>query len=505
MAELDAMRLARGSAYVVAQSVVVQIVAAVALAFVARILTQAEMGIVVALNLIVGVAQVLSDLGFGGALTKFVAEYRGKGADYTPISFGAVSVKLLTAGSAAVVCIGGAPLLSGYLLESVEFAYLFQLLSVSLLTSCLTLTVNRLLLGVNRIKEMVILNVVSSIVGKGSAVALLMCGFGLAGFVSGWILGGLAYVALGALIIARNRYVKVHPVGEVMPYLKMLVKFSWPLFVTNVVAFLYSWFDRAILLAYVPLSEVAVYNIALQAFGVLFIIPVALRTILFPYYSEQYGKDENKKIVAGVYGSSRYVALLYTPFALGLMATANPGITLFAGSAYAGGDTVLATLCLFGGLTALSACFGGLLLVLNMTPKVLLINLASVVGSIVMSPFLLPSFGVVGMALVRGVAMIISLTLTVVAVRKRLPIRFDREALWKSWCASIIMFLVVWLIQRINFSPYLLPLYIVVGGAVYVIALRALRTLNKNDIWLVRHLLGRRATLIADIVEKILI
>jgi len=505
MTEVDSARLVRGSAYLVTQSIVNTVIGAVGLAFIARILTQVEMGVTVALALTLGMAQVLSDLGFSGGLTKYVAEYRGKGVDYTFLSFGAVLLKMLTAGSAAALCFLMAPWLSVFLLKSGEYFFLFQLFSVYLLMLCVRTTVNSLLLGVNRIREMAVFNVISMVTRQMSAVGLLLCGFGLVGLVVGWIFGELAYSVLGALIVMKKGYVRIHPIREVLPHLKMLARFSWPLFLTNVVVFLYSWFDQALLLVYVPLSEVAVYTIALQAFGVLAVIPMALGNTLFPYYSEQHGKDESQKIIAGVHGSSRYIALLYTPLALGLMATANHAITLFAGQAYAGGDVILTTLCLFGGLSGLVASFGGLLLVYSMTPTVLLINIASVVGSIVMLPVLLPSFGVMGMAVIKGIAMVISFVLTVIALHKRMPIRFDGEAVWKSWIAAIVMFVAVWFVERMHFSSYLLPLYIVVGGIMYAIALRLLRAVNEDDIELIRNLLGKRATVITDIVEKVLV
>ena len=505
MAEMDSTRLVRGSAYLATQSIVTTLIGAVALAFTVRILTQVEMGVAVVLTLALGLAQVLTDLGFSGGLTKFVAEYRGKGVDYTFMSFGAVLTKALVAGSAAALCVLAAPWLSAFLLKSGEYAFLFQLLSVNLLTFCFRITVNNLLLGVNRIREMAILNVISALIRNTSVVGFLLCGFGLAGLVIGWTLGELAYNILGALIIMKNRYVTVHPIREVVPCLKTLARFSWPLLVTNVVLFLYSWFDQALLLVYVPLSEVAVYNIALQAFGVLSLIPMALSGALFPYYSEQHGKDEQQKIVAGVYGSSRYIALFYTPLALGLMATANPVITLFAGQAYAGGDAILTILCLFGGLSGLAASFGVLLLVYNMTPTVLLTNIASIVGSVVLLPVLLPSLSAMGMAVVKGVAMVISFVLTVIVLQRRMPIKFDREAVWKSWIAAVVMFVVVWLMEYVYFSLFLLPLYVVVGGVTYAVALRFLGAVNEDDMRLIRNLLGKKAVVIVDVAEKFLV
>ncbi|UCG44710.1 MAG: oligosaccharide flippase family protein [Candidatus Bathyarchaeota archaeon] len=505
MTEVDAARLVRGSVYLAGQSVVTTLIGAVALAFTARILTQVEMGVAVVLMLTLGLAQVVTDLGFSGGLTKFVAEFRGRGEDFTSMSFGAVGVKVLMAGAAAMFCVVMAPWLSELLLDSGEFVVLFQLLGLNVLTFCVRLTVHHLLLGVNRLKELAILTAVAALVGKVFAVGLLVLGYGLVGLVLGWTLGELAYVLIGGLIIVRNRYVKIQPFGKVIPHLRTLARFSWPLLATNVVLFLYGSFDQAFLLFYVPLDEVAVYSIALRAFGVISLIPLALSSTLFPYYSEQRGRDEQQNIVAGVRGSSRYIALCFTPLALGLMATANPAITFFAGQTYASGDVVLAILCIFGGLSSLAASFSILLLVYDMTPTVLAVNITSVIGSVILLPVLLPSLGVVGMALAKGVATIIAFVLTVLLLRRRMSLQFDGEALWKSWAAAVAMFGIVWLLEYMYMSPYLLPLYVGVGGLVYVVGLRLLKAVRKGDVSLIRNLLGKRAAPIMNLAERILI
>jgi len=504
MTETDAARVAKGSAILVTQSLVTNAIGAVALAFIARMLTQTEMGVTVALTLILSIAQVLSDLGFSRGLTRFIAEYRGRNADYTLISFAGVLMKAWTAGSVAIVCVLAAPWLSNFLLKSGEYTFLFQLVTINVLTFCMRVTINNLLLGVNRIREMAILNVVSAVIRQTFAVGLLAYGLGLVGVITGWILGGLAYVILSALIIVRNKYVRTHPVEDVVPYLRMLARFSWPLFLTSIVVFVYNWFDRALLLAYIPLSEVAVYYIALQAFSVLSFIPVALSNTLFPYYSEQHGRDEQQKIVAGVRGASRYISLLYAPLALGLVVTASPVITLFAGATYAKGGIILAVLSLFSAFTGLGAAFGGLLLVYNMTPRVLLINIASVGASLVTLPILLPALGATGMAIIKGTSMIVSFILIVIVLRTRIPIKFDKEAIWKSWSAAIVMFVIVWLVEQIYFSSYLLPVYILVGGATYAGSLRILKAVNKSDFQLIRNLMGKRVAPLVDVLEKVL-
>jgi len=501
--ETDAIRVARGSAYLVVQSIVSMTISAVGFAVIARILTPTEMGVTVALTLTLGIALVLADLGFGGGLTKYVAEYRGRNVDYTCICFAGILMKVVIASSIAIFCAITAPAISEQLLKSVEYTFLFQIFSIDLLFACTNTTMNSLLLGMDRIKQIAGISVMSVFVRATVAVFLLLQGFGLVGYVTGWIIGDLVHLILSISFIVKAKSIRICPIEETIPYVKTLAKFSWPLFVTNTVAFLYNWFDRALLLVYIPLSEVAVYNVAYKAFMLLYTIPTALRSTLFPYYGEQYGRNKHENIIAGVRASTRYAALFYTPLALGLMITANPVITLFAGAAYGGGDVILAILSFLGGISGLGVALGTLLLVFEMTPTVLLVNACSIGASLALSAVLLPFLGTIGVAIVKGVSLIIPLGLTVIYLRRRLSIKFDKEAIWKSWTAAIIMLLAVGLIERVCFRRYLLLFYILVGGVVYVLALRILKAVNENDIQLIRTLAGPRAALIVNVIEKI--
>ena len=504
MTETGAARIAKGSAYLMIQNVATEVIGLIAFAFVARLLTREEMGITVAFTLTVVVAEVISDLGFSSGLTKYIAEYRGRDADYTPISFTGVTMKMLMAGLIAIICVLAAPQLSKLLLKTGEYAVLFQLLSVVLLFACVNTTMNGILLGLNKIREIAILKVLAALTRRTLAVALLMLGCGLTGFVIGWIFGVLTYAAASTWIILKGKHLKVHPIEEVSEHLEMLTRFSWPLFLTGVVVFIYNWFDRTILLTSIPLGQLAVYNVAFTAFGVLAAIPLAISASLFPYYSEKHGRKRHENITFGVRATTRYIALFYTPLALGLVATANAFITLFAGGAYADGDVILAFLSLFGALSGISAVFRVLLLVYNMTPSILIINMASVGISLVAFPFVLPTLGIAGVAIVRGIAMIVSLILVIIVLRRKMPINFDREALWKSWTAAVTMALAVWLIQQACFSRYLMPIYVLAGGVIYMTGLKILKAVNKNDLQLIRNLLGRRATPLMGILEKIL-
>jgi len=499
------VHVGRGSAYLVAQSLVTVLVGAVAFAFIARVLTQPEMGVVVVLTLIAGVVQLLSDLGFGSGLTKYVAEFRGKDLDYTCITFVGFSTKVFLAGVFSLICALSASHLSFMLFKSGNYTFLFQLLSIDIFFVCVTPTIGSLLLGLDRIAQIATLNVIVSVTRQSLGVVFLMFGYGLVGFVVGWILGDFIYTALGSVVMLRGGHIKMHSIRKVIPHLKMLAKFSWPLFLMNIVVFLNSWFDRAALLAYIPLSEVAVYNVALTAFGVLNIIPAALSTALFPYFSEQYGKNMHEKVAVAVNASTRYVTLFYTPLALGLMVTANPALTIFAGEKYAGGYVILAVLSFLGGVAGMGAALGALLLVYNMTGTILVINVFSTVFGVVASILVLPFFGAVGIAVVKGAVMIASFVLTVFFLRRRVPIRFDEEAVWKGWSAALLMALIVGLIAQLYPNRILLPAYILIGGVVYAVSLRITKVIEKQDLQVIQNLMGKRAGPIVSFLQKILV
>ena len=66
-----------------------------------------------------------------------------------------------------------------------------------------------------------------------------------------------------------------------------LLKFSWPIYIASVASFLYTWYNRALVLTYLSLAELGVYNVAYTAFSVLISVTSSLGSALFPYYGKK--------------------------------------------------------------------------------------------------------------------------------------------------------------------------------------------------------------------------
>jgi len=500
-----AASLARGTTLLLIQGLVTTLVGIAGFAFVARMLTVEEMGAVVGLVLVSGMAGQLIDLGLSSAVTKYVAESRGKGSGYSKFILTGLMSKACLGILAGGIVLVSSQSLSLLLLRSAAYADAFRLIGLDIMFAVLNAILNSSLLGLARIPVMVALSISSAVVRQTVAVVMVMSGWGLNGYVVGWLLGDLVYAVVGLLYLALGGHVKVSDATTFTKTFRQLLVFSWPLYVNGLVSYAYSMLDKIILLAYLSLAEAGVYNVANTAFGVIMMVPSAIGTVLFPFYAERTGSNEHETIRGGAKAASRYVSLVYSPIGIGAAAVANAAISLLAGQSYEKGDVLLGTLSLFSVLTCSGAALGGLMLSYGMTNYILLINLASILGGFASSIILAPWLGSLGIALARGITMAVSFLLTIAILRGKHGIELNTRAIIESLAAATVMGVVVMLAQAIYYNRYLLPLYVAIGAVTYFVMLKLLGAVKRQDFELAREVLGARLSFLVDWAQALLL
>jgi len=245
-------------------------------------------------------------------------------------------------------------------------------------------------------------------------------------------------------------------------------------------------------LAYSSLSVAGVYFAATTALGVVAGLPCAISATLLPAYSALHKGPRREVLRDAIEGASRYTCYVAAPLAFGLLATARPALALFAGESYAEGTQPLVILCLFFGLTLVSATLGNIPLAIGNTALSLKITAANVFVGVAFSLILVPYLQAIGAALAKGVAMLLGLSTTIVLLIREVDIAIDREAFSKSLFASISMAAVVQLAQLLFYDRFLLPIYVLMGGVTYLAALRWLHAIHISDTELIRTFLGPR-------------
>jgi O-antigen/teichoic acid export membrane protein len=113
--------------------------------------------------------------------------------------------------------------------------------------------------------------------------------------------------------------------------------------------------------------------------------------------------------------------------------------------------------------------------------------------------------GIVGASIARGLSMILSLLLTWYFVRRKIAVKLDSQVIVKCIVASVSMALAMEAIQLLYYSRFLLPLYLAVGLFIYLLAMRTLRAVNADDLYLIRQMLGPRFSRICDLLSWLVV
>ena len=471
------------------------VIGAVGLAFLARIITQEDMGVLAVLSLLLAAIQIISGFGIPQALAKYVAELKGREEDFSAYFLSTLTFKI---SSALVIClivysISGS--VSSIILKSMSFSDLVRLAVLDAFISAFIPVFNSLLLGAGLLRRMALCSIFSAIARWTGIVAFAYLGYGLYGAVLGWVVGDLfgavIYAAASASLVRVDNDVFRKSVRLMRP----LLGFSWPLFVASTIAFIYAWYDQALVIAFLPLGDVGVYNISRKAFGFISGIASALGQSLFPYYGMTYGRGKHEEIGNAIKKASRYTMLVMFPLSLGLASTAKPVITLFAGNQYEPGWSVLAIMSIFGLVYGIQPVLSGLLVIYGRTKTVMFINVMSVLFSLV----LLPAVGILGLnglALIKGISLLATLILNIIFVSKVVRVEVDREMLTKAAASASIMAVIVFFIQQVYYSKFLLPFYTLAGATAYFLGIRILKVMGDSDIQLLTKMIGERNALL---------
>lgn len=463
-------------------------------------ISQEEMGIVAALTLLTSLIQILSDFGLNASLAKFVSESIGKRDDISIHAISSLCFRVLSSLVATSIVLIFTKNISLLLFDTEIYSDLITLTAVNSLFLSLTSLLVSVLWGSGELGKIALYGVSGIAVRWLFAMVLLYSGYGVAGVVLGWIFGDTALFLLYLFSASRMMTFNRTSFPEIKRRLPSLLRFSWPLHVASIISFVYTWYDRALVLAFFPLAILGIYDVTLKAFSVLTSIATALGSALFPYYGMAYGRGDHGAIIVGIKRASKYAMITIFPLTMGLLATSRPVITLFAGQQYESGWPVLAALSLFGLIVGLSSAFSHLLLIYEKTKAVLLISSVSVILSLLFFP-LLPILNLTGLAIIRGVSLLVSFVLSVYVLSKILRVEIDRKALAKASTASVLMAAGVLAVQQFYYNKILLPFYAILGLAIYASSLRLLKALDQSDFQLLTKIAGEKT---ARYVVKIL-
>jgi len=284
--------------------------------------------------------------------------------------------------------------------------------------------------------------------------------------------------------------------------LSKLFRFYLPLEFAQIVTFAQSWFDRALLIAFVPLATLGIYNAAVTAYGVVSNVSVALGKMLFPALSSIRGRTQSRnELRHAIRLATRYSCLTVIPIDFLLLATAKPAVSLLIGKSYISGSLPLAIFCAADAITVFATAMTPALLALEETTVVGLSIGVSVPVGLAIAYVLLPGLGIVGAAAARAVVITLIAILQFLLLRRKTPLDIDFRTVTKILLAGAVMAVLVGAAQLVHYSDFMLPIYGLIGMVIYLLMLRFLKVVDAADLDLMRHFLGKRFSIISRIIR----
>jgi O-antigen/teichoic acid export membrane protein len=261
--------------------------------------------------------------------------------------------------------------------------------------------------------------------------------------------------------------------------MKLYVKWGILLTPNDAVMWIINASDKFIVNYFLGASATGIYN---ASYGIGFYAAFAvypLGMVLYPYLTKAYSESRDD-CAAYLKYSFKYLMMITIPAAFGLAVLAKSLLLIFTTSEFVSGSSVT----IFSALAAIFFCFYQLFqYVLYLTDKtqivIKLLGVAAVLN-VVLNLIFVPIMGITGAGLSSFIAYGVLGGLTLIISRK--SIRFDLNIIFlmKSFLASSLMAVCIWLINP--GSIIMLLVSIIIGLLIYFGALILLRGLSKDEL-----------------------
>lgn len=211
-------------------------------------------------------------------------------------------------------------------------------------------------------------------------------------------------------------------------------------------------------------------------------MPVAIRTAVYPVMSRYYQEDRHK--LTWFYNRANlYLLVTVLPLATGISLLARPIIALIFGDTFAPAANVLQWMIwaiIFAFLNVPSA---RLLLVYNAQKQAGWMTVVSMITNAVLNILLIPLWGIVGAGIARTLASVVFFLALYLYVQRHIFPDSLLPQLWRPLLANLVMAIAVWWLAD---KPLVWP--VITGMGIYGIAIWALKIVPAEDWLLLRRL-----------------
>jgi O-antigen/teichoic acid export membrane protein len=401
------------------------IISAVGSIAIARLLGPADYGVVGIALIYPMMLSGLADLGLSTAITRYASlgDLRG--------SLTALWLRTMASAAFAVVL----ALLAPYMAASLQRPHLtpmIQLLAIYTFASGALASVTAFLAGVNKYRDLALINLVTAVVRVSSSIALILAGYGVYGALWGFSIGYslatiYAFVKLASSASPAPNFAK--------PALMDVLGYSLPLYVPGLIGIPLSQFYNILRAVYVTDVEIGNFQIASNLLTPMGIVTGSLSTALFTTLPQLVNKDYEFR--EAVNKAARYTAMVIAPIAIALALFSQQVVYVVYGSQYDLAPLYLSIMAFSG----LLAPFGVVTMYLNIvgaTKVTMMLNIIGMAMGLPITWALLVHYGMLGAVVASLISSALSTVVSLIFVEKRYDVSVEVSRVVKYWSPSLV-------------------------------------------------------------------
>ena len=266
---------------------------------------------------------------------------------------------------------------------------------------------------------------------------------------------------------------------------KYLFRESLPIAFSSVIWVIYSQIDVVMLSPMMGDTAVGIYSAAHKLFEPFLLIPHAFMISLFPIMSKIF-KTSKDKLIKSYKLSFKYLLIIALPIAIGTTLLSDKFILLIYGAEFANSATVLQIMIWVLLFTFANSVLLNLLISMDKQKLNTLSTGICAIVNVTLNLILIPILSYNGAAIATVITNVVLFVASFYFISKHLVLLPIHKILIKPIISGVLMGAFIYYFTDVNIF-LLVPL----AAVVYLVALLALKTFSKEDMDIVKKLLGR--------------
>ncbi len=460
----------------------------VLLLLLARLLHPAEFGlyaIVIAFYTLLGIG---GQFGVGTALRKMLPEAGGKAARARLI----INSYAIVMAIAVIIAVLGL-IFSGAIATSIyhqpTIASALQLASVIVIFWAFFNITIAVLVGLERVREATIIDLLYSVLQPIIAVGLVLLGYGVFGAMAGIAISIIIGSALGLAYLWKE--IGDNIIRPTKDAIKKLLDFSVPVATSNIALLGPANFAILLLGVYATSTVVGNYNAGYELGNFVGIIFTSVAFVLLPVFSSTLSKKETAKDIGGLYNNTIYYTLLFLlPILAYAVSVAQPLMYLLFSNAYTMTPFYFAFIAIGTTLGIIGIYAGTLIISYGDTKRFMIYQLFIVAIELVMLFALTPFLKGIGVLLALFLIGPILLDLIYIrALSRQFKFRHDFSRMVPLVIAAVITFAILYAVTLLLHQGYISILIdLVLAVLVYVPLAAVLGGISEKELDFLKQL-----------------